>query len=86
MNEFHLKPSYVAVLDTLKDGQPKTSVQICIDCGLERMECTGAISILRRREAISQAEIKAGIPKYKITDRGRLMLEQAPRVVITKRS
>ncbi len=78
---FLLKQSYVKVLSTLRDGKPRNHDEICAESGLEGFECTGAISILRRADAIDQA----GHRRFVITEQGRLLLDTAPRIEVTRR-
>jgi predicted transcriptional regulator len=79
--EFVLKPSYERVLVALRDGQPKDHDDICLAAGLEDFACTGAISVLRRAKALEQA----GNHQYKITEKGKDLLERAPRLVVNPR-
>lgn len=70
------------MLVALNDGQPKTSNELAIECGFEdRWACTGAISVLRRMDAIDDA----GHKKYKITEKGKLLLGQDARLALTQR-
>ncbi len=79
---FVLKTNYVKVLAALRSGTPKTSKEICQECNLDRLDCSGAISILRRMEALAQA----GDQRYRITERGIAMFDRAPLVQIEPRS
>ena len=76
-----LKPSYVKVLLALRDGKPRNHDEICVEAGLEGLECTGAISILRRDEDLEQA----GDRRFRITEKGRMMLDTAPRIEVSRR-
>lgn len=77
-----LKEPYKRVLSALSSGQPKTSNELSMECGFEsRFDGTGAISFLRRADAIDQA----GHGKYRITDKGRIMLQGAAKVEISPR-
>ena len=75
---FLLKPTYEKVLLAMRDGLPRNHDDICIAAGLDDMECTGCISILRRNKALESA----GKWQYKITDKGRDLLEHAPRITV----
>jgi hypothetical protein len=76
------RESYRKVLVALSDGRPKTSNEICTEVGFDdRWACTGAISILRRMDAIDQA----GHGKYRITDKGKMLLGQSSALPLTQR-
>lgn len=82
MNDMQLKEPYRKVLAALGSGQPKTSNELRMECGfVSPFECTGAISLLRRLEAIDQA----GRGRYKITDKGKVMLQGAARLEVSPR-
>lgn len=82
MTEKQLRQPYLKVLSALSGGQPKTSNELSMECGFEsRLDCTGAISFLRRVDAIDQA----GHGKYRITDKGKIMLQRAPKVELSQR-
>ena len=74
--KFLLKPNYQRVLSAMRDGKLRTSPEICAECGLDQLDCTGAISILRRVSALDQT----GKNQYIITDVGRKLLEEAPAI------
>jgi len=81
---FTLKQEYLRVLQALADGEAKSSDKICVECGFRSpFKCTGAISVLRRADAIDQA----GHSQYRITEKGKLMLSEAgqPRVSLSTR-
>jgi hypothetical protein len=76
------RESYRKVLVALSDGRPKTSNEICTEVGFEdRWLCTGAISMLRRMDAIDQA----GHGKYRITDTGKMLLGKSTPLPLTQR-
>ena len=76
------RESYRKVLVALNGGQPKTSNELAIECGFEdRWACTGAISVLRRMDAIDDA----GHKRYKITDKGKLLLGDGSKLALTQR-
>ena len=71
---FILKQDYIRVLQALVNGEAKASDLICVECGFKSpFDCTGAISILRRADAIDQA----GHSRYRITEKGKAMLAEA---------
>ncbi|HEV2138563.1 MAG TPA: hypothetical protein VGR53_06945 [Nitrososphaerales archaeon] len=70
-----LKDSYLKVLKVMSDGEPRTGDEICYACGLERLPCTGAISILRRTKALDDI----GHGRYRITPVGKQMTIEARR-------
>ena len=77
-----LKEPYKKVLAALSSGEPKNGDELSTECGfLSRLDCTGAISLLRRLDAIEQA----GHGKYRITDMGRIMLQGGARIELTPR-
>jgi hypothetical protein len=78
---FQMKPTYQKVLLTLRDGTPKDHNLICIDCGLDDDECTGAISRLRRVRALE----RTGDNRYRITEKGVALLQSPPLVVLERR-
>ncbi len=76
------RDSYRKVLVALSDGRPKTSNEIRTEVGFEdRWLCTGAISVLRRMDAIDQA----GHGKYRITDTGKMLLGKSVALPLTQR-
>lgn len=71
---FQMKPTYQRILLALRDGNLKDHDTICIECGFDDDTiCTGAISMLRRNRALERIE-----KKYRITDKGRQLLQSPP--------
>lgn len=77
-----MKQSYIKVLEALRNGASKSSVELAQELSMERFDVVGAISILRRNDALAQA----GSGKYRITDRGIMLLGTHPGVQVSPRS
>ncbi|MDG6913695.1 MAG: hypothetical protein JRN34_05065 [Nitrososphaerota archaeon] len=77
-----MKQSYTKVLEALLNGAAKSSVELARETQMERFDVVGAISILRRNDALAQA----GNGKYRITDRGIMLLGTQPSVQVSPRS
>lgn len=73
---FKMRDEYVKVLDALAQ-RPKTGEEICADCHFEsRLDCTGAISILRRVRAIEPMNREY----YQITLKGKELRNSVVRI------
>jgi predicted transcriptional regulator len=78
---FELRSNYIAVLESLRSGPPKTSAEISADTGIDMLQVVGAISILRRTDAVAQA----GNKKYRITDKGKSLFDTRPGIEVNRR-
>ena len=78
---FELRSNYIAVLESLRSGTPKTSAEISADTGIDMLQVVGAISILRRTDAVAQA----GNKKYRITDKGKILFDTRPGIEVNRR-
>ena len=77
-----MKQSYTKVLEALRNGASKSSVELARELHMERFDVVGAICILRRDDALAQA----GDGKYRITDRGIMLLGTQPSIQVSPRS